>query len=77
MITQATLTYFMIVFVINFWKIFLEYSWKNLPIFKKISFNSYYFVEVYIKNLAKNAIFKKIQIHLQVLLLLKNKCYDA
>jgi hypothetical protein len=38
---------------------------------------SNYFIEVYVKNLAKIAIFKKIHIHLQVLLLLKNKHYSA
>jgi hypothetical protein len=32
---------------------------------------------VYIKKLLKNVIFKKIQIHLQVFLLLKNTSYNA
>jgi hypothetical protein len=29
------------------------------------------------KKLEKNLIFKKIQIHLQFILLFKNKCYNA
>ncbi len=62
----------MIAFVTTFWKIFLEYSSKNLQFKKK----AYYFIKVCLKNLAKNIIFKKIQIHLQVFLLFKNKNYN-
>jgi len=58
-------------FLRNILRIFLKYSFKNLSIF--IIKNSYYFV----KNLAKKGIFKKIQIHSQVLLQLKSKCYSV
>jgi len=77
-ITRTTPTCFLITFGTTFGEIFLKYSWKslqkNLLIFKKIS--SYYFINVHVKNLVKNVIFKKIKIHLQVLLLFKNmlKC---
>ncbi len=56
-------------------KILLKFFWKN--IFKNLNFSSYYYVKFYVKNLTKNVIFKKIQIHLQVLLLFKNKHYNA
>jgi len=52
-------------------------SKKSLKL-KKIP---YYFIKVHVKNLAKTVIFKKIEIHLQVLLLLKknvkvlNECF--
>jgi len=46
--------------------------------FKKIFFLKwYYFVNVCVKILAKNAIFKVFQVHLQVLLLLKNSGYKS
>ncbi len=59
-ITQATFTCFLTTFVTTFWKIFLEYfgiySWKNLQ-------NCFFFIlKVFVQNLAKNVIFKKIQI---------------
>jgi hypothetical protein len=66
---------------IAFGEILLEYSWnileKKFKKIFKIKKNSYYFIEVYVKNLAKNIIFKTIEIHLQVLLLFKNKCYNV
>jgi len=62
-----------------FKEIFFKYSSKSLQknifnIFKK---SSYYFIKVHVKNLAKNVIFKKIEIHLQVVLLFKRKHYSA
>jgi len=59
-------------FVIAYGEIFLEYSYNILEkIFKKSSNlkkkSSYYFIKVHVENLAKNVIFKKIEIHLQVL----------
>jgi hypothetical protein len=59
-------------FVITLGEIFLKYLKNILGFF----FNSYYFSKVHVKNLAKKFIFKKIEFHLQVLLLLKNKHYD-
>jgi len=61
---------------------FLEYSWNIfLKLFEKslnfLILNSYYFIKVYVKISVKNVIFKKIQIHLQVLLLFKNKHYNV
>jgi hypothetical protein len=46
------------------WKLVLFFE----NIFQFYFFKSYYFIKVYVKNLAKNVIFKKIQIHLQVFL---------
>jgi hypothetical protein len=60
---------FMITFRKYFWNI-LEKSSKKMLILKK---SSYYFIQVYDKILTKKLIFKKFQIHLQVILLLKNK----
>jgi hypothetical protein len=64
---------FLTTFVIALGEIFFE---KIFEIFyKKIS---YYFIKVHVGNLAKNVIFKKIEIHLQVFLLLKkNKHYNV
>jgi len=65
-------------FVRNILGIFLK---KSLNFFYSLKFSSYYFIKVYVKNLAKNVIFKKNHIHLQVLLLLKtnvimfNECF--
>jgi hypothetical protein len=58
--------------VTTFGEIFLEYFWNILEKFSKKSLNlskknSYYFIKVHVKNLVKNVIFKKIEIHLQVL----------
>jgi hypothetical protein len=50
-------------------RIFLKKILKNLYTIKKNS--SYYFIKVHVN------IFKKIQIHLQVLLLLKNNHYNV
>jgi len=50
---------------------FLEYFEQ-----KSLKFSSHYYVMVYIKNLSKNVIVKKIQIHLQMLLLFKNIGYN-
>jgi len=82
-ITLATSTYFLIAFVTTLWEIFLEYSWNIFEkcIFLNFKFSSYHFIKVYVKNLAKHVIFKKIHIHLQGLLLLKtnvtmfNECF--
>jgi hypothetical protein len=72
MITRATLAYFFYCccdYVLeNIAKIFLKYFWKTLK--KNFKNFSYYFIKVYVKNLAKNIIFKKNQIHLQTILLL-------
>jgi len=69
--TQATPTYFLT----TFREIFLKKFLKNLKILN--IHISYYFIEVHVKNLAKNVIFKKIEIHLQFLLLFKSKCYNV
>jgi len=62
-------------------EIFLGYSWNVLEFFFekifKIKKKSFYFIKVHVKNLVRNVIFKKIEIYLQVLLLLKNKCYNV
>jgi hypothetical protein len=51
-------------FLTAFGEIFLKkYSKKSLNLKKY----SYHFFKVHVKNLAKNAIFKQIEIHLQVL----------
>jgi hypothetical protein len=78
-ITQATPTYFFIAFVIIFWEIFFKYFSKKIQkdLYTIFKFISYYFIKVYVKILAKNVIFKKIEIHLQVLLLLTNKHYNV
>jgi hypothetical protein len=58
-ITQATPTCFLITFVIVFGEIFLKYFWNILEKSSKnplIFFNSYYFIKVHVKNLAKNVI---------------------
>jgi hypothetical protein len=60
-------------FLGNIHGIFLKNLWKNL--FKNLNFSSYYFTKFYVTNLAKNVIFKKNQIYLQVLLL--NKHYNV
>jgi hypothetical protein len=65
-----------------------DYFWGNIleifskKVFKKIFFFKwYYFVNVYVKILAKNVIFKVFEVHLQVflqvLLLLKNSGYKS
>jgi hypothetical protein len=73
--------YFFIAFVIAFWEIFLEYSWnifedffKNFFKFKKII---YIILLRFMLKFGKKCHFQKIQIHLQSLLLLKRKCYNA
>jgi hypothetical protein len=81
-LTRATLAYFLIAFVIALWEIFIVYSRNILKksskkCFKLKKTSSYYFIKIYVKNLAKNIIFRKFQIHLQVFLLFKNKCYNA
>jgi len=53
----------------TFWNIFQKIFKKIFEIF--LIKKSYYFIKVYVKILAKNVIFTKIQIHLQVFLLLK------
>jgi hypothetical protein len=61
--------------MITFGEIFIEYFWN---IFEK---SSYYFIKVHVKSLVGNVIFKKIEIHLQVLYYLKvnfivfNECF--
>jgi hypothetical protein len=62
-----------------FKEIFLKYSSKSLQknILNFLKKSSYYFIKVHVKNLAKNVIFKKIEIHLQVVLLFKRKHYSA
>ncbi len=60
--------------MISFWGIVLEYSWKKSS--KKIFF-WYYFVQVCVKKLPKEFIFKVFQIHLQVFLLLKSNGYNS
>jgi hypothetical protein len=51
----------------SFWNVEIGVIfWKYLP--KNNNNKSYYFIKVYVKILAKNVIFKKIQIHLQVFL---------
>jgi hypothetical protein len=72
----------MLVFLTTFGEIFLEYSWNIFEkifqiFFIKLNFFSYYFIKVHVKNLAKTVLFKKIKIHLQVLLLLKNNRYNV
>jgi hypothetical protein len=73
--TRLIFYYFCDCFLGNVFK----YPWnileKSLKKYFKLKKNSYYFIKVYVRNLAKNVIFKKIQIHLQVFLLLKSKCY--
>jgi hypothetical protein len=59
----------------NIARIFLKNFQKNILNLKKKS--SYYFIKVHVKILVKNVIFKKIEIHLQVLLLFKNKHYNT
>jgi hypothetical protein len=76
MITQITLACILIAFVISSGEIFLEYFYNILEkvfekSFKVLKFYSYYLIMVHVENLAKNVIFKKIEIHLQVFLLLK------
>ncbi len=63
----------------TFGEIFLEYSWNIIEMSsKKKKFNSsYYFIKVHVKNLAKNVIFKTIEIHLQIILLHKSKHYNV
>jgi hypothetical protein len=48
---------------------------KNLYIY--IYLKSYYFINFYVKSLAKYVILKKIQIHLQIFLLLESKRYNV
>jgi hypothetical protein len=62
-----------------FKEIFFKYSSKSLQknILNILKKSSYYFIKVHVKNLAKNVIFKKIEIHLQVVLLFKRKHYSA
>jgi len=61
-----------------------DYFWGNvLKIFSKKNLlkafknSMYYFVNVCVKNLPKNVIFKVFQVHLKVLLLLKSSGYDS
>jgi len=75
--TSLFFYYFCDYFWGNIFRIFFEYSWKNLPKNLLIFLKSYYFIKVHVQNLAKNVIFKEIEIHLQVLLLLKNKHYNV
>jgi hypothetical protein len=63
----------------NIIRIFLKYFWKNLRKFP-LNFknkSSYYFIKNHVKNLAKKVIFRKIEIYLQVFVLLKNKHYNV
>jgi hypothetical protein len=57
-ITQATLVCFLTIFGEIFLK---KSSKKSLKYFFK---NSFYFIEVYVKVLVRNVIFKKNEIHL-------------
>jgi hypothetical protein len=55
-----------------FWGNIKKYSWNIFEkIFKIIlklkKIKLYHFIKVHVKNLAKNAVFKQIEIHLQVL----------
>jgi hypothetical protein len=71
-ITQATPTYFLIVFVIAFKETFQIYYWNIFEkSWKKSFLFSYYFIKIHVKNLPKN------DIHLQVLFLFKSKHYSA
>jgi hypothetical protein len=63
-------------FLTTLWELFLEYFWK-IFIYIYIYLKSYYFINVYVKNLAKYVILKKIQIHLQIFLLLESKRYNV
>jgi hypothetical protein len=62
-----------------FWEIFLKYFWNIFEKhFKKKILIQIFFHTILLRfmlNLTKNVILKKIEIHLQVLLLLKSKCY--
>jgi hypothetical protein len=60
-ITWATPTCSLTIFLIGFWEIFLEYFWKNLwkNILKNYLF-SYYFIKDYVKNLQIMSFSKKI-----------------
>jgi hypothetical protein len=74
-ITQATLACILTTFVTTYWEILLKYSWNIF--FKSFKmFFSYYFINVYVKILAK-CHFQKKKFYLQVLLLSKNKHYNV
>jgi hypothetical protein len=70
---------FFTAFVTTFGEIFLKYSWNNLQknLLNFVKKLSWYFIKVHVKKLMKNVIFKKIEIHLQVILLFKNKRYNV
>jgi hypothetical protein len=68
-ITRATPICFLTIFVFAFGETFSNYSWNILEkvsekVFKLNFFYSYYFIKVHVKKLAKDVIFKKIEIHL-------------
>jgi hypothetical protein len=73
---------FLTIFVITFGEIFLEYSWnifensskKYLDFFKK---QSSYCLLKFMSKIGTKCHFQKIEIHLQIFLLLKNKCYNV
>jgi len=67
-------------FETTFWEILLEYSlkysWKKIRILFNLK-KYILFIKVYVKNLAKNVIFKNNQIYLQVFLLFKSNRYNV
>ncbi len=80
-ITRATPVYFLTAFVIAFEEIFLEYSWNIFEkVFKtslKIFLKIHTILLMFMLKIWQKSYFQKIEIHLQVLLLLESKTYSV